>query len=157
MKKDEFVCDCSDIDDVVVFRKDGTMKITKISPKAFIGKDIVHIGIWKKGDTRTIYNMIYQDGTRGNVLMKRFAVTGITRDKEYPLTKGKDGSKVLYFTANPNGESEVLIVNLRAKPKLKKTKFELDFGDVSIKGRAAGGNILTKHTVSKIIQKEGKY
>ena len=154
MRKDEFVCDCSDIDDVVVFRKDGTMKITKISPKAFIGKDIVHIGIWKKGDTRTIYNMIYQDGTRGNVLMKRFAVTGITRDKEYPLTKGKDGSKVLYFTANPNGESEVLIVNLRAKPKLKKTKFELDFGDVSIKGRAAGGNILTKHTVSKIIQKE---
>jgi len=154
MRKDEFVCDCSDIDDFVVFKRDGTMKVTRVSSKAFVGKDIVYIGIWKKGDTRTIYNMIYQDGARGNVMMKRFAVTGITRDKDYVLTKNSDGSKVIYFTANPNGESEVLVVNLRAKPKLKKTKFELDFGSVSIKGRSAGGNILTKNSVLKIIQKE---
>ena len=154
MRKDEFVCDCSDLDDLVVFRKDGTMLVTKISSKAFVGKDIIHIGVWKKGDSRTIYNMIYQDGTRGNTMMKRFAVTGITRDKEYSLTKGKDGSKVLYFTANPNGESEVVTVLLRSKPKLKKLKFDLDFGEVSIKGRGAGGNILTKHSINRINLKE---
>ncbi len=154
MRKDEYVCDCSDIDDIIFFRRDGAMLVTKISDKAFVGKDIVHVGVFKKSDTRTIYNMIYQDGPRGNVMMKRFAVTGVTRDKEYLLTKGKEGSKIMYFTANPNGESEVLIVNLRPKPRLKKTKFELDFGAIAIKGRGAGGNILTKNTVSKIVLKE---
>ena len=154
MRKDEFVCDCSDLDDIIVFRKDGTMVVTKVSTKAFVGKDVVHIGIWKKGDNRTIYNMVYQDGVRGSAMMKRFAVTGITRDKEYSLTKGKEGSKVLYFTANPNGESEVVTVFLRAKPKLKKTRFDLDFGGLTIKGRGAGGNILTKNAINKIALKE---
>jgi len=154
MRKDEFVSDCSDIDDVVVFRRNGTMIVTRITDKAFVGKDIVHIGIWKKADTRTIYNMIYQDGPRGNMMKKRFAVTGITRDKEYILTKGKAGSKITYFTANPNGESEVVVINLRPRPKLKKLRFDLDFGEVTIKGRAARGNILTKYSVSKIVLKE---
>jgi topoisomerase-4 subunit A len=154
MRKDEFVCDCSDIDNLIVFRRDGTMLVTPIQSKAFVGKNVEYIGVFKKNDTRTIYNMIYQDGPRGNIMMKRFAVTGVTRDKEYVLTKGKDGSKVLYFTANPNGESEVVLVNLRARPKLKKTRIELDFGELAIKGRGAGGNILTKYSVSKIVQKE---
>jgi len=154
IRKDEFVCDCSDIDNIIVFRRDGTMLVTGITGKAFVGKDVVHIGVFKKNDTRTIFNMIYQDGPRGNVMMKRFAVTSVTRDKEYSLTKGTEGSKMLYFTANPNGESEVVLINLRPKPKLKKTKIELDFGELAIKGRAAGGNILTKNAVSKIIQKE---
>jgi len=154
MRKDEYVCDCSDIDDIIFFRADGVMLVSRISTKTFVGKDIVHLGVFKKSDSRTIYNMIYRDGARGNVMMKRFAVTGVTRDKEYLLTKGKDSSKVIYFTANPNGESEVLVVNLRPKPRLKKTKFELDFGNVAIKGRGAGGNILTKNSVSKIVLKE---
>lgn len=154
MRKDEFVCDCSDLDDIIVFRGNGTMLVTRISTKAFIGKDVVHIGIWKKADNRTIYNMVYQDGPRGTAMMKRFAVTGITRDKEYSLTKGKESSKVLYFTANPNGESELVTIFLRAKPKLKKTRFDLDFGELAIKGRGAGGNILTKNAINKIALKE---
>ncbi|MBL4658178.1 MAG: DNA gyrase/topoisomerase IV subunit A [Flavobacteriales bacterium] len=154
MRKDEFVRDCSDIDNLIVFRGDGTMIVTSITSKAFVGKDIVHIDVFKNKDTRTIYNMIYQDGPRGSVMMKRFAVQGVTRDKEYILTKGKEGSKVLYFTANPNGESEVVQVNLRPKPKLKKTRIDLDFGALAIKGRGAGGNILTKNAVSKVVQKE---
>ena len=154
MRKDEFVCDCSDIDDIIVFRGDGTMIVTGVQSKAFVGKDVRYIGIFKRNDSRTIFNMIYRDGPRGNVMMKRFAVKGVTRDKEYVLTKGKEGSKVLYFTANPNGESELVMVNLRPKPKLKKTRIEVDFGELSIKGRGAGGNILTKNAVSKIIQKE---
>ena len=154
MRKDEYVCDCSDIDDIIFFRADGVMLVSKITSKTFVGKDIVHLGVFKKSDSRTIYNMIYQDGARGNVMMKRFAVTGVTRDKEYLLTKGKEGSKIMYFTANPNGESEVLIVNLRPKARLKKLRFELDFGEVVIKGRGAGGNILSKNSVSKIILKE---
>ena len=154
MRKDEYVCDCSDIDDIIFFRADGVMMVSKISSKTFVGKNIVHLGVFKKSDSRTIYNMIYRDGARGNVMMKRFAVTGVTRDKEYLLTKGKEGSKIMYFTANPNGESEVLVVNLKPKPRLKKTKFELDFGEVAIKGRGAGGNILTKNSVSKIVLKE---
>ena len=154
MRKDEFVCDCSDIDNLIVFRRDGTMVVTPIQSKAFVGKNVEYIGIFKKNDTRTIYNVIYQDGPRGNIMMKRFAVTGVTRDKEYVLTKGKADSKVLYFTANLNGESEVVLVNLRARPKLKKTRIELDFGELAIKGRGAGGNILTKYSVSKIVQKE---
>ncbi|MFH1319132.1 MAG: DNA gyrase/topoisomerase IV subunit A [Bacteroidota bacterium] len=154
MKKDEFVCDCSDIDDIIIFRKDGIMMVSRISEKAFMGKDIVHIGVWKKGDERTIYNMIYQNGLRGNVMMKRFPVSGITRDKEYDLTKGAKGSKILYFTSNPNGEAEVVTVFLKPKPKLKKLKFDLNFSDLTIKGRGAAGKILTKHRLSKIVQKE---
>ncbi len=150
----EFVADCSDIDDIIVFRADGVMQVQKIQPKSFVGKNIIHVGVWKKGDKRTIYNMIYQDGKGGNTMMKRFPVTSITRDKEYDLTAGKPNSKVLYFTANPNGEAEVVSVLLRAKAKLKKLKFEMDFAELAIKGRGAKGNILTKHLVNKVTLKE---
>lgn len=150
----EFVADCSDIDDIIIFREDGIMQVQKIQPKSFVGKNIIHVGVWKKGDKRTIYNMIYRDGKTGYSLMKRFAVTSITRDKEYDLTAGNKGSKVLYFTANPNGEAEVVNVLLRAKAKLKKLKFDHDFAELAIKGRSAKGNILTKHMVSKIKLKE---
>src|SRR5690606_22384869 len=146
--------DCSDIDDIIVFREDGVMMVQKIQPKSFVGKNIIHVGVWKKGDKRTIYNMIYQDGKAGKAMMKRFAVTSITRDKEYDLTAGTKGSRVLYFSANPNGEAEVVTVQLRAKAKLKKLKFDADFADMAIKGRSAKGNILTKHLVSKIKLKE---
>tara|TARA_R110002096_G_scaffold387403_4_gene581573 strand:+ start:3728 stop:6490 length:2763 start_codon:yes stop_codon:yes gene_type:complete len=150
----EFVADCSDIDDIIVFREDGVMLVQKIQAKSFVGKNIIHVGVWKKGDKRTIYNMIYRDGKAGNTMIKRFAVTSITRDKEYDLTKGTPGSAVLYFTANPNGEAEVVQVLLRAKAKLKKLKFDTDFAEMAIKGRAANGNILTKHIISKIKLKE---
>lgn len=154
LKKAEFVADCSDIDDVIVFRNNGTMMVSKVQDKAFFGKDIIHVGIWKKGDDRTIYNMVYQDGKAGATMMKRFAVTSITRDKEYDLTAGTAGSKVLYFTANPNGEAEILNVLLRPRPHLKKLRLEINFADLAIKGRGAKGNILTKHLISKISQKE---
>lgn len=150
----EFVTDCSDIDDIIVFREDGIMLVSKISSKAFFGKGIIHIGVWKKGDKRTTYNMIYQDGKGGASMMKRFAVTSITRDKEYPLTKGTDGSKVLWFTANPNGEAETVSVKLRPKPNLRKLKLEVDFSELAIKGRAAGGNRVTKYPIAKIELKE---
>ena len=150
----EYVCDCSDIDDIIVFRKDGTMLVTKVASKSFVGKDIISANVWKKGDKRTIYNMIYRDGKSGPIMMKRFPVNSITRDKEYDLTKGNKGSEVLYFTANPNGEAEVIQVTLRPRPKLKKLKFELDFAELMIKGRGAAGNILTKYAVSKILLKE---
>ncbi|MFH0865625.1 MAG: DNA gyrase/topoisomerase IV subunit A [Bacteroidota bacterium] len=153
LKKDEYVCDCSDIDDIIVFRGDGTLIITKVSDKVFVGTDIIYINVFFKNDDRTIYNMIYQDGPRGNVMMKRFAVTGITRDKEYDLTRGTKSSKVLYFTANPNGEAEVITVHLRPKPKLKKISFDLDFSELAIKGRNSIGNIVTRHSVRKIILK----
>lgn len=154
LKKDEYICECSDIDDIIVFRGDGTFIITKVSNKMFVGNDIIYINVFFKGDDRTIYNMIYQDGPRGNILMKRFAVTGITRDKEYDLTKGTKTSKVLYFTANPNGEAEVVTVHLRPKPKLKKITFDLDFSELTIKGRNSIGNIVTRHSVRKIVKKE---
>jgi topoisomerase-4 subunit A len=150
----EFVVDCADIDDIIIFREDGIMMVQKIQAKSFVGKNIIHVQVWKKGDKRTIYNMIYQDGKAGNAMIKRFAVTSITRDKEYNLTAGTPGSKVLYFTANPNGEAEVVNVFLRAKAKLKKLKFDADFANQAIKGRAAKGNILSKHLVSKIKLKE---
>lgn len=150
----EFVCDCSDIDDVIIFREDGKMMVTKIPSKAFVGKHLIHVAVWKKGDKRTIYNMAYQDGKSGKSMIKRFNVTSITRDKEYDLTAGKAGSKVLYFTENPNGEAEVVQVLLRPRPKLKKLKFDVDFADQAIKGRNAKGNILTKHLISKIKLKE---
>lgn len=154
LKKSEYVCDCSDIDDIVVFRKDGTYFITKVSEKAFIGKNILHLAVFKKNDSRTIYNVVYRNGKNGHFYMKRFAVTGVTRDKEYDLTKGVAGSKIWYFSANPNGEAEVLKVTLKPKARLKKMFFEVDFGDLAIKGRGAMGNILTKYDVHKIVLKE---
>ena len=154
LKKNEFVCDCSDIDDIIVFRRDGTFMVTKVAPKVFIGKDILHIAVFKKNDERTIYNMIYRDGRRGPVRVKRFAVKGITRDKDYILTKGTEGSKVLYFTANPNGEAEIVKVYLKPKPKLKKLSFEFDFSELAIKGKGSQGNILTKHSVRNIVKRE---
>lgn len=154
MRKDEFVEDCSDIDDIIVFRRNGKMQVSKVADKAFFGKDIIHVAVWKKGDDRTTYNMIYQDGTSGPAMVKRFAVKSITRDKEYDLTAGTTSSKVLYFTANPNGEAEVVNVQLRQRPNLKKLKFDYDFADLAIKGRSAKGNRLTKNLVSKITLKE---
>ncbi len=154
LKKDEYVCDCSDIDDIIVFRSDGAFLVTKVSTKTFVGKNIIHIDVFKKNDDRTIYNMIYRDGRRGKTMVKRFPVKGITRDKEYNLTKGTEGTKILYFTANPNGEAEIVKVNLKPKPKLKKLAFEYDFSDLTIKGRSSKGNILTRHIVKNIIQRE---
>ncbi|HET6245153.1 MAG: DNA gyrase/topoisomerase IV subunit A [Bacteroidetes bacterium] len=154
LRRDEFVCDCSDLDDVIVFRADGSLVVTKIADKAFVGKDIIHIDIFKKNDTRTVYNLIYQDGPKGAILMKRFAVTGVTRDKVYDLTKGTKASSVLYFTANPNGEAEVLTVHLKPKPKLKKLFFDIDLGELAIKGRASQGNTVTKFPIKKIVQKQ---
>lgn len=150
----EFVCDCSDIDDIIVIRRDGKMSVSKISEKSFFGKDIIHIAVWKKGDERTIYNLVYQDGPRGYAFMKRFAVNAITRDKDYDLSAGTAGSKVLYLSVNPNGEAEIVKVVLRPKPKLKVLKFDLDFADLAIKGRSAKGNTLTKNSILKIEKKE---
>jgi topoisomerase-4 subunit A len=150
----DIVCDCSDIDDIIVIREDGNMTVSRISQKAFFGKGIIHIGVWKKGDKRTIYNLIYQDGKNGDSMMKRFAVTSITRDKEYPLTKGTSNSKVLWFSANPNGEAETVLVKLKPKANVRKLKFEIDFSELTIKGRAAGGNRVTKYPIAKIELKE---
>ncbi|MCB0804701.1 MAG: DNA gyrase/topoisomerase IV subunit A [Bacteroidales bacterium] len=154
LRKDEFVCECSDIDDIIVFRSDGKYVVTKVASKTFVGKDVIHIDVFKKNDDRTIYNVIYRDGRKGPSRVKRFAVTSITRDKEYDLTRGEDGSKVLYFTANPNGEAEMVKVFLIPKPKLKKLSFEYDFSELEIKGRSAQGNILTKKGVKKIVKRE---
>lgn len=154
LKKDEYVCDCSDIDDIIAFREDGTFIVTKVADKVFVGEHIIHIDVFRKNDERTIYNMIYQDGKNGAAYVKRFAVVGITRDKEYSLTKGTAGSKVLYFTANPNGEAELVKVNLKPRPKLKKPVFDFDFSELAIKGRNSQGNILTKYAVKKISQAE---
>jgi len=134
----EFVTDCSDIDDIIVFKKDGTMKVVRIADKVFVGKDIIYAGVWKKGDTRTVYNMIYRDGKSGPYRVKRFNVTSITRDKDYDLTKGTKGSQVVYFTANPNGEAEVVTVVHRPRPNLRKLKFDFDFFELDIKSRGAG-------------------
>jgi topoisomerase-4 subunit A len=150
----DLVCDCSDIDDIIVIREDGNMTVSRISQKAFFGKGIIHIGVWKKGDKRTIYNLIYQDGKNGDSMMKRFAVTSITRDKEYPLTKGTPNSSVLWFSANPNGEAETVLVKLKPKANVRKLKFEIDFSELAIKGRAAGGNRVTKYPIAKIELKE---
>ncbi len=154
LKKEDYVCDCSDIDDIIIFRENGVMQVTRVDQKKFVGKDIIHAYVWKKGDKRTIYNMAYQDGTSGSAMVKRFAVNSITRDKDYDLTAGTKGSKLLYFSANHNGEAEVVHVKLRPRTSLKKLRFDFDFADQSIKGRAAKGNILTKHIVSKIELKE---
>ena len=150
MRKDEFVCDCSDIDDIITFKKDGTMKVVKIEGKVFVGKEIIHCAIFKKKDKRTIYNMIYTNGTTNNSMMKRFAVSSITRNKDYSLTKNIPNSKVIYFSANTNGEAERVTVNLRKTPKLKTHKLEINFADLNIKGKESVGNIVTKNKVSKI-------
>jgi topoisomerase-4 subunit A len=154
LKKDEYVTDCSDIDDVICFTAEGKMIVTRVDAKTFIGKDIIHVAIFKKKDRRTIYNMIYKDGKGGASYIKRFAVTSVTRDREYDLTQGKKGSEVLYFSANPNGEAEVVMVYLRQVGSIKKLKFEVDFADMAIKGRAVKGNIVTKYPVKKIDLKE---
>lgn len=154
LRGSEQIQECSDIDDIIVIRRDGVMKVVKIADKVFVGKDIMAARVWKKGDERTIYHLIYKDGTRGNTYVKRFSVTSITRDKEYDLTKGTEGSKVLYLSINPNGEAEIVNVILRARPNLKKLRFEYDFSELAIKGRGVQGNILTKHAVSKIEQRE---
>ncbi len=154
LKKDEFVCECSDIDEIIVFREDGTYTITKVTEKSFVGKNVVHIAVFERNDERTIYNVIYRDGPKGATYVKRFPVKGVTRDKDYDLTKGNKGSKILYFTANPNGEAEVVTVYLRHKPRLKKTVFDFDFSELTIKGRGAGGNILTKNPVRRIVLKD---
>jgi len=150
MRKDEFICDCSDIDDIIIFKKDGSMQVVKVDSKVFVGKGIIHCAVFKKKDERTIYNMIYKDGKSGNTMMKRFPVTSITRNKDYSLTKSNKGSKVLYFTANPNGEAESVTVNLKKLAKLKTLKIDVDFAKLAIKGKGAGGNIVTKNPVRKI-------
>jgi len=153
LRKDEFVCDCSDIDEIIVFRADGRCMITKVQDKVFVGKEILHVGVFKKNDERTVYNMIYKDGQSGISYIKRFSVVGVTRDKEYDLTKGTKGTRVLYFTANPNGEAEVVNIQLKPHSKLKKLQFDEDFAEVGIKGRGSMGNIVTKYPVKKIVLK----
>ncbi|MGQ1890122.1 DNA gyrase/topoisomerase IV subunit A [Thermophagus sp. OGC60D27] len=154
LKKDEFVCNCSDIDDIIIFYKDGRYLVTKVQEKAFVGKNIIHIAVFKRNDSRTIYNVVYRDGKRGNAYVKRFAVTSVTRDKEYNLTKGTNGSEILYFSANPNGEAEVLKVTLKPRPRLRNQIFEFDMAEQAIKGRGAQGNILSKYDIHKIVLKK---
>lgn len=150
LKKDEFICECSDIDDVIVFRKDGSYYVTKVADKIFVGKDVVHVNVFKKNDKRTIYNVVYRDGRYGSYFVKRFFVTGTTRDKQYNVTKGTAGSKVVYFSANPNGEAEVIKVCLKPKPGMKKLVFDYDFAQLAIKGRDSQGNLLSKNDIHKI-------
>jgi len=154
LKKEEFVSECSDIDDIIVFLKNGKYYIVKVNGKSFVGKDIVHIAVFKKNDKRTVYNAIYKDGKNGNVMIKRFFITGITRDKEYDLTKGTPDSKLLYFTANPNGEAEIIKISLKQKARIRNLQFEFDFSSLIIKGRNSIGNILSRHDVDKIRLKE---
>lgn len=154
LRKDEFICDCSEIDNIVVFFATGKVMVTKITDKKFVGKGILYANVWKKADKRMIYHMIYQDGKDGAAYMKRFNLPSVTRDKEYDLTKGTKGSKVHYFSANPNGRREIVEVKLRARPNLKKSKFDIDFGELLIKGRGAAGNRVSKEKISKVIQKE---
>lgn len=154
LKRDEYVCDCSDIDDVIVFLRDGQMIVTKVDEKKFVGKDIIHVAVFDKNDKRTIYNLIYRDGKGGASYVKRFNVNGVTRDKAYDLGQGKPGTQILYFSANPNGEAEVVSIILRQLSNVKKLKFDLDFADLLIKGRGAKGNIVTKYPIKKIELKE---
>jgi topoisomerase-4 subunit A len=154
LKKDEYVADCSDIDDVIVFLRDGKMMVAKVDDKKFVGKDIIHIAVFDKNDKRTIYNMIYRDGNNGATFIKRFNVSGVTRDKFYDLTQEKPGSQVLYFSANPNGEAEVVTILLRQVGSVKKLKWDVDFSDIAIKGRASRGNTVTKYPIRKIELKE---
>jgi len=154
LKKDELICACSSIDDVIIIYKDGKLKVVKVSEKMFVGKNILYVNVFKKNDSRTIYNLIYRNGKDGASYMKRFAVGGITRDKEYDLTQGVNGSRILYFSANPNGEAEVIRVTLKPGPRIKKLQFDKDFSEIAIKGRQSMGNILTKNDVHKIALKQ---
>ena len=154
MKKEEFVCDCSDIDDVIVFTRKGKYIITRVSEKAFFDKDILYIGVFNKNDDRTIYNILYRDGQKGAVMMKRCAIKGITRDREYDITKGTPGSEILYMSVNSNGEAEVLKVYFKPRPRLKKLITDLDFSNISIKGRQSQGNLFTRYAIQKIVLKE---
>ena len=154
LKKDEYVFDCSDIDDIITFQKDGTMKVVKVEAKTFIGKNIVHVGVFKKGDKRTVYNMIYREGKEGPYYMKRFSVTGVTRNTDYKLASDKKGSEMLYFSANPNGEAETVTVLLKPNSRVRKNKIEIDFSELAIKGRDSRGNLVTKYAVKKVDLKE---
>lgn len=154
LKKDQYLFDCSDIDDIITFRKDGSMKVVKVEAKTFIGKDILHVAIWKKNDKRTVYNMIYREGREGPYYMKRFSVTGVTRNTDYPLASDKKGSEVLYFSANPNGEAETVSVLLKPNPRIRKNKMDVDFSELAIKGRDSKGNLVTKYSVKKVDLKE---
>lgn len=150
LKKDEFICECSDMDEVIVFKKDGSYYVTKVADKIFVGKEVLHVNVFKKNDKRTIYNVVYRDGKYGVAYVKRFNVIGVTRDKVYDLTKGTSGSRILHFSANPNGEAEVIKVCLKPKPSVKKLVFEYDFADLTIKGRDSQGNTLSKNDIHKI-------
>lgn len=154
LKKDQYLFDCSDIDDIITFRKDGSMKVVKVEAKTFIGKDILHVAVWKKNDKRTVYNMIYREGREGPYYMKRFSVTGVTRNTDYPLASDKKGSEVLYFSANPNGEAETVSVLLKPNPRIRKNKMDVDFSELAIKGRDSKGNLVTKYSVKKVDLKE---
>ncbi|MGE6396046.1 DNA gyrase/topoisomerase IV subunit A [Chryseobacterium scophthalmum] len=154
LKKDQYLFDCSDIDDIITFRKDGSMKVVKVEAKTFIGKDIQHVAIWKKNDKRTVYNMIYREGRDGPYYMKRFSVTAVTRNTDYALGSDKRGSEMLYFSANPNGEAEVVTVLLKPNPRIRKNKMEIDFSELAIKGRDSKGNLVTKYSVKKVDLKE---
>ena len=154
LKKDEFVANCSDIDDIILFYKDGKYKIVRVADKMFVGKNVLYVNVFKKNDKRTIYNVVYRDGKAGFHYIKRFNITSITRDREYDVTQGNPGSRIVYFTVNPNGEAEVIKVTLKPNPRLKKISFEKDFSEISIKGRQSMGNILSKNDVHKIVLKQ---
>ena len=154
LKKDNYLFDCSDIDDLIVFHKDGKYKVVKVAEKLFVGTDILHIAVFQRGDERTVYNVVYRDGKKGPYYMKRFSVTGVARDKEYDLTQGKPGSKVMYFTVNPNGEAEVIRVALKPALHLKKLEVCKDLSELAVKSRTARGNLLTKYEVKSITLKQ---
>jgi len=154
LKKDEYVCPCSDIDDVIIFYKDGKYKVIRVADKIYVGKNVLYVNVFKRNDTRTIYNVLYQDGRGGTIYMKRFAVTGIMRDKDYDVTQGKPGSKIVWFSANPNGEAEVLRITLKPKFRLKVLQFDVDLGELAIKGKTSRGNMVTKNEVHRISLKE---
>jgi topoisomerase-4 subunit A len=154
LKKDEFVCDCSDLDDVIVFTSDGIMKVVKVDSKLFVGRDILHVSLFNSKSKETVYNLIYRDGKNGTSYMKRFKISGVIRDKDYNLTQGKEGSQVLYFSENSKDEADIVTVYLRKRASLKKLKWEVDFADLTTKGRDSKGNIVTKYNVRKISYKE---
>ena len=154
LKKDEFVCNCSDIDDVIIFYKDGRFKVIRVADKIYVGKNVLYLNVFKRNDERTIYNVLYQDGRGGITYMKRFAVTGVTRDKEYNVTQGKPGSRIVWFTANANGEAETLRITLKPKFRLKVLQFDIDLAELSVKGKLAKGNLVTKNEIHRITLKE---
>jgi topoisomerase-4 subunit A len=157
LRKEEYVCDCSDIDDIICIRRDGKYVITRVSDKSFVGKNLLYVGVFKRNDSRTIYNVVYRDGMKGNIMAKRCAITGITRDKEYDLTKGTKDSKLLHLSVNPNGEAEVLKVTLKPRPRLRNLHIEFPFSDLAIKGRGSQGNILTRYAIHRIdVKREGE-